>query len=300
MEREEHKVLLRRGTFFAIVVVTAALIASGCDPKPSADEKSRAGRERSKQEEITGKNGSSMVLIPAGEFSMGSPDEEGYNDERPLHKVYLDAYYMDKYEVNNDQYARFLNTYGKDTDDNGNKMIYENSWGVQKKGKTWQAAAGHEKNPVVYVTWYGANQYAKHYGKRLPTEAEWEKACRAGATTKYYFDNNEADLPTYAWYRKNSGNTTHPVGLKRPNGWGIYDILGNVHEWCADWRDPTYYKSSPRKNPQGPPKGTFRVTRGGSWNYFAFGCRCAVRNWSNPNCSYYSVGFRCAANVTGR
>ena len=250
-----------------------------------------------KQEEALKQKIKNMALIPAGEFMMGSPSGEGSDDERPQHKVSLDAYYIDKYEVTNRQYADFLNAYGKDTDDKGNKMIYECDKGVNKVDRKWQPARGYEKYPVVKVTWFGANQYAKYYGKRLPTEAEWEKACRAGSTTKYCFGDDKSKLGDYAWYDSNSGSKTHPVGQKKANVWGIYDMHGNVWEWCSDWYDENYYSSSPTNNPKGPSSGSFRVVRGGGWVGIADVCRSANRFGINPNDWSFGDGFRCAAGV---
>jgi formylglycine-generating enzyme required for sulfatase activity len=267
-----------------------------------------------------------MVLIPAGEFLMGSADKPTWilrffesmsegKDEKPPHKVYLDAYYIDKYEVTNEQYIKFLNEYGKDKDDNGNIMIYDyfkwkgifnekdglsGGWIQQKLRDKWYLAKGYEKHPVVHVTWYGANQYAKFYGKRLPTEAEWEKACRAGSQAKYCFGHSEKELGEYAWdYRyRHSGWETHPVGTNKPNKWGIYDMHGNVWEWCSDWYDKKYYKNSPTNNPKGPESGRARVLRGGSWNSALTGaCRSAHRYRLNPlgwGSFGNEVGFRCA------
>ena len=249
--------------------------------------------------EITGKDGAAMVLIPAGEFTMGS--ESGKADEKPLHKVYLDAYYIDKYEVTNEQYAKFLNAYGKDTDESGKKMIYENSWEVEKKGNRWQLASGYDKNPVVYVTWYGANQYAKYYGKRLPTEAEWEKACRAGTRTAFHYGdslsskqaNFDGNYPYGGAAKGVYRPKTLPVGSFQPNAWGLYDMHGNVWEWCSDWYDKDYYKNSPYENPKGPGRGSDRVLRGGSWGCDANGCRSTNRNGNAPDNWDYYYGFRC-------
>ena len=129
-----------------------------------------------------------MVYIPAGEFIMGSDTDE--LNEKPAHKIYLDAYYIDKYEVTNEQFTEFLNTYGKSTDDYGAPFVYASDWGVQFVDGKWKPVKGYEKHPAVYVTWVGADHYARFYNKRLPTEAEWENACRAGTTTKYYFGDS--------------------------------------------------------------------------------------------------------------
>jgi len=251
-----------------------------------------------KTEEITWeKDNSVMVYIPAGEFLMGSNE---YDNEKPPHKVYLDAYYIDKYEVTNEQFANFLNKWGKDTDENSQKMFYEHDWGMKKisglfeSPQRWQSAKGYEEYPVINVTWYGANQYAKWAGKRLPTEAEWEKACRASSTTTYYYGNEENKLNEYAWYSANSDSKTHPVGTKEPNAWGIYDMHGNVWEWCSDWYDGNYYKNAFYKNPQGPEKGSYRVIRCGSWYNDAVFCRSANRFGDVPDDRWLHIGFRCA------
>jgi len=225
---------------------------------------------------ITGKDGAEMVLIPAGEFIMGS--DTGGSDEKPVHKVYLDAYYIDKYEVTFEQYDKFCEATGR-------RKPRDSGW-------------GRGNRPVINVSWNDAVAYAEYYGKRLPTEAEWEKACRAGSNTKYCFGDAELELSDYAWYDKNSGNKTHPVGEKKPNAWGIYDMHGNVWEWCSDWYDDKYYsvvaEQSSAKNPKGPNSGSYRVLRGGSWDYFAVGCRSAFRGWDSPTVRYPIIGFRCA------
>ena len=116
----------------------------------------------------------------------------------------------------------------------------------------------------------------------MPTEAQWEYACRAGSTTRYCFGDDESGLGEYAWYGENSGDKTHPVGEKKPNAWGLYDMHGNVWEWCADWYDGGYYAQSPTDDPTGPATGSFRVVRGGGWHYAAGCCRSAYRHGTRP------------------
>jgi formylglycine-generating enzyme required for sulfatase activity len=125
---------------------------------------------------------------------------------------------------------------------------------------------------------------------RLPTEAEWEYSCRAGTTTEYSFGDRESELGDYAWYDENSGGTTHPVGGKKPNPWGLYDMHGNVWEWCQDWHD--YYPSGPVTDPTGPVSGSLRVGRGGNWISISDYCRSADRIWRTPDSRLSHYGFR--------
>ncbi|WP_294139325.1 SUMF1/EgtB/PvdO family nonheme iron enzyme [uncultured Sanguibacteroides sp.] len=247
------------------------------------------------------------VFIPKGTFTMGSPDDEGgrKNDETQ-HKVTLTRdFYMSKYEITNAQYAAFLNanSIGQDgkwngwSDDanKGQVLIKEySSYGLVWDGgnNEWKPAAGKGDLPVVYVTWYGAKAYADWIGGSLPTEAQWEYACRAGTTTVYSFGNNESDLGTYAWYNLNSGEATHEVGTKAANPWGLYDMYGNVWEWCSDWYGYYYYNNSPDTDPTGPDTGSLCVLRGGSWSSSAPYCRSACRNGTLPGNCNRDLGFR--------
>ncbi len=131
---------------------------------------------------------------------------------------------------------------------------------------------------------------------RLPTEAEWEYACRAGSTASYSFGDSVIGLRDYAWYIANSGDMTHVVGTRPPNAWGLRDMHGNVGEWCQDWYHPDYYAVSPRDNPQGPPSGLSRIIRGGSWGNNS--CRSARRDWNHPGRRHFHDGFRLARTVS--
>jgi len=237
-----------------------------------------------------------MVLIPAGEFKMGS--DKGNENEMPVKTVYLDAYYIDKYEVTNHQYATFLNTLGKTPEEVYHFINIESPYcKIEYVDGKYQAEQGYEDHPVLFVTWQGAKDYAKWENKRLPTEAEWEKAARGGFEGKEYPWGNTIfhDNANYAGsYGVDAWLFTAPVGSFAPNGYGLYDMAGNAWEWCADWYDNQYYKKMPLKNPKGPDSGTNRVIRGGSWGNDTRYLRCAFRYGAPPMIAFNHVGFRCA------
>ncbi len=207
---------------------------------------------------------SGMVAIPKGCFMMGS--ENGSADEKPVHEVCLGAFYMDKNEVTREDFEKEMGTNPSDF-----------------KGANL---------PVDSATYAEATGYCDAVGKRLPTEAEWEYAARAGTTTEYYWGNRF--IGTYGWVDGNSRNTTHPVGQKKPNEWGLYDMSGNVWEWVLDYYDENYYKNSPQNNPEGPIKGQFIVVRGGSWHSGPSYARSAFRYAHKPGPRGHHIGFRCA------
>jgi formylglycine-generating enzyme len=247
-----------------------------------------------------------MVFVPAGEFKMGS--DSGESDEQPVHSVHLDEFYIDKYEVTNLKYAAYLNEaladgeigivgMGTSVTKDGKKLIDLEADGsycqISYDGGTFVVDSGKENYPVIEVTWYGADAYAKHYGKRLPSEAEWEYAARGGSLSLGYTYSGSNNVGDVAWYSSNSNGHTYPVGQKQANELGMYDMSGNVVEWCADWYSIGYYSSSPTNNPQGPASGTYRVLRGGSWYVSAYWIRCASRQPTAPSSNYYHTGFRC-------
>jgi formylglycine-generating enzyme required for sulfatase activity len=257
--------------------------------------------------EIVSRDGAEMVLIPAGEFQMGDHFNEGRDTERPVHTVYLDAFYMDKYEVTNELYARFLNEIGRNEDEEGHELLDIGSpyCLIEYVDGRYRPKEGYERHPVVEVSWYGAVAYARWAGKRLPTEAEWEKAARGGLVGKRYpwGDAIDASKANYndgsrGWRTKGILKYLKPVGSFPANGYGLYDMAGNVWEWCADWYDKNYYSSSPRRNPRGPDSGSFRVVRGGSWLAYPDYLRAANRAFNDPQDTTDNVGFRCAQDVT--
>ncbi len=244
-----------------------------------------------------------MVLIPAGEFIMGSND--GNDDEKPIHKVYLDAYYIDKYEVTNAQFSEFLNEKGNQEEGGVSWLDISSKYClIEYKNGKYQPKPGYENHPVFVVSWYGAMAYAEWAGKRLPTEAEWEKAARGGLVGKKYpwGDEYPHEDGNYLEYRGNlttqmsdlvEGRGTLPVGSFPPNNYGLYDMAGNVFEWVSDWYDEDYYSSSPYQNPQGPSKASRRVIRGGSWFMEFPSIRCANRHYWPPEYALVDLGFRC-------
>ena len=213
-----------------------------------------------------------MVLIPAGNFNMGDATYA-----TPVHVVYLDAYYIDKYEVTFAQYDAFCS--------------------ATSRTQPSDSGFGRGSRPVINVSWYDSQAYCQWAGKRLPTEAEWEKACRAGTDTAFYWgdDPGYTLIDNYSWNYNNSPSGTQPVGGKLTNAYGLYDMSGNVWEWVADWYDSGYYSLSPLNNPTGPASGTYRVLRGGSWydNYYGI-LRSGYRFNDDPSGSSGNVGCRCA------
>jgi len=233
---------------------------------------------------------SEMVQILPGRFVMGEKSEV---DATP-HEVTISGFLMDKYLVSQEQYQKLMGS----------------------NPSRWKG----DKNPVEQVRWSDAVRFCNKRseldklqpcydlqswscnfdasGYRLPTEAEWEYACRAGSTTPYFFGDSPARLGDYAWFAKNAGGHPRPVGQKQPNPWGLYDICGNVWEWCNDFYKVDYYQQAARENPRGPTAGENKVLRGGAWRFNAESCRSGYRYNENPGyadvCFGYDIyGFRC-------
>jgi len=250
-------------------------------------------------------------LIPAGTFTMGSPISEAQRGKDEVqHQVTLSAFRMSKYETTNTQFAAFLNA--KNIDSNGlyalgayptETLIFENtSLGLIWTGTQWQPVAGKDNFPIVEVTWYGATEFATYAGGRLPTEAEWEYVCRGNTTTPFNtgacLNNTQAN---YSWAYPLTGctntitttqNQTQAVNSYSPNAYGLYNMHGNVWEWCADWYGA--YSTAAQTNPTGPANGANRVLRGGCWGIHAQECRSADRDYSPPFNYDCLSGFRLA------
>jgi len=220
-----------------------------------------------------------MVLIPAGDFMMGSPESDGpaNSDEKPQHRVRITRpFYLGKYLVTQEQWQETM-------------------------GSNPSIVHGPNK-PADNVSWEDCQQFCDALNKKphpggkfmLPTEAQWEYACRAGSTTSFCFGNDETELKEYAWYFENSHLQSHPIGTIRPNVWGLYDMHGNVCEWCQDWYGRDYYANSPTDDPTGPAAGSERTFRGGGWDHSARSCRSVHRSYGDPGCRNYILGLRVA------
>ena len=252
-----------------------------------------------------------VVFVKGGEFMMGS--EGGGGNEKPVHKVRVSDFYMGNYEVTNEEFAAFLHAKGNQEEEGKTWYDPEGSFQkvkarIQEREGRWEVEQGYERHPVIYVNWYGARAYAtwlsEQTGQRwkLPTEAEWEYAAGGGSgadsastaalRTTYAGTNDESKLGDYAWYDSNSKSQTHPAGQKRPNRLGLYDMSGNVWEWCRDWYDADYYANSALANPTGPQNGNLKVVRGGSWVSYDDFSRVAGRVSDLPLLHDVAIGFR--------
>lgn len=250
-----------------------------------------------------------MVLIPAGEFQIGSND--GDDDEKPVHTIYVDAFYMDKYEVTNAQYKAFVDANPEWQKDHISEKYRDSLYLFDWNANSYPEGKGNY--PVVNVSWYGAMAYAQWAGKRLPTEAEWEKAARGGLAGKRYPWGDSIDL-SKANYGQNVGEIT-PVGSYPANGYGLFDMGGNTAEWCLDAYDSDFYESFPRRNPfsggnvtevasnftdvvyNSENFETWRVFRGGAWSTDSWSVQVARRGHYPPSGTYPSLGFRCVKDV---
>ncbi len=228
-----------------------------------------------------------MAVIPAGEFWMGVDGMIGLEDERPRHKVRLDAYQMDVYEVTVARYARFLAATNREP---------PSYWETVK-------FAEHGDRPVIGVSWDDADTFCQWAGKRLPTEAEWEKAAR-GTDERHYPWGNQKPTPNLANYalgaRFSYSQVLMPVGKydKARSPYGLFDMAGNVWEWTQDWYDGAYYEKSPEKNPTGAEQGQFKVLRGGAWSDLPKYLLTYGRFKLPPTTRNSYIGFRCAKSVT--
>ena len=214
-----------------------------------------------------------MVYVEGGSFDMGATYEQcsdAYKDECPVHSVTLSGYYIGKCEVTQELWEAVMGS---------NPSNFKGA-----------------QNPVERVSWNDCQEFVSRLNSltgrtfRLPTEAEWEYAARGGNKSRHYKYSGSNNIFDVAWHGDNSGDKTHAVGTKTANELGIYDMSGNVYEWCSDWYGS--YSAGAQTNPQGPSSGTYRVLRGGSWNYNASYCRVSNRNYNDPDFSFNGLGLR--------
>jgi formylglycine-generating enzyme required for sulfatase activity len=236
---------------------------------------------------------SEMVIIQGGTKYRGSLD--GNRDEMPRHQITLPSFSIDIHPVTNEQFVRFLEVMGGEKDSNHNDIIRLRDSRIKRSAGKLSIESGYAKHPVVGVTWYGAVAYAKWVGKRLPTEAEWEIAARGGLDNSLYPTGEDVEKSQANFF---SSDTTAVMSYA-PNGYGLYDMAGNVYEWCHDWYGYNYYEVSIQEpeNPQGPLQGVYRVLRGGCWKSLKEDLRCSRRHRNNPGTVNGTYGFRCAAGV---
>ncbi len=314
------------GSILCVVLLILLLVVISSFTQPATTEMPKTK---------IGKDGAEMVLIPAGEFQMGTDPakipglvqwlkglypyldikDSQFMNETPRHTVYLDAFYMDKYEVTNEQYRKFVQATGRDEPKGvGLESASGNMYILRSGFRPWvDKNYNGDKQPVVCVTYEDAKAYAEWAGKRLPTEAEWEKAARGGLVGKRFpwgddwpppaKSGNFADKSFKKAYPKALFIKGYddvyayiaPVGRFSPNGYGLYDMAGNVQEWCADWYHDGYYEKSPKINPKGPDSGESRVLRGGPWNTYDADVLRAAFRVRGPSNGCDDVGFRCVA-----
>src|SRR5258706_10871950 len=291
-----------------LIVVFLALVLCGCDKSASNSQSQTKTENKAKAtsnsgpREITSKSGVEMVCLPGGEFTMGS--DHGNPDEAPAHKVKVSSFLMDKFEVTRDLFAKAQVPNPSHWQDNPKKPVERVRWRDAKQYCNERSLLEglkpcyNEKTPDWDCD-YSATGY------RLPTEAEWEYACRAGVDGRYDVEQQDK-LRQYAWFSGNADQKTHPVGQKKPNRWGLHDLYGNVSEWCEDVYSPTYYLESPAVDPHGPPspgKDVQRVMRGGNWRASAEMCRATFRQGQRTGdtdaCFFTDYcGFRCVRRAT--
>jgi formylglycine-generating enzyme required for sulfatase activity len=290
---------MKRFSAISLVLLSALALFPGCgrnnsnDGAKSMDAGLKAPSTQPKETASPNQpatNMTQMVSIPAGKFVMGDKDEV----DAPPHEVVVSSFLMDKHLVTQEQYQKIMGT----------------------NPSRWKG----DKNPAEQLRWSDAVKFCNKRseleglqpcydlktlkcnfdanGYRLPTEAEWEFACRAGTTTAYFFGDSPAKLGDYAWFEKNSGGHPRPIGQKLPNPWGLFDMVGNVWQWCNDFYKVDYYQETPRENPRGPNEGQNKVLRGGAWRFGADNSRSGYRYNESPGysdvCFGYDIyGFRC-------
>jgi len=268
----------------AVAMLLGCLVNCGCQKKDSSPG--------TPVQFIRTASGIEMALISAGDFLMGS--DRGDEDEKPAHRVHVSGFCMDKFAVTQKSFEALMGT-NPSKFKGPDKPVERISWLAAVKYCNMRSLK--EGLHPCYDTETMACDFEAD-GYRLPTEAEWEYACRAGSTTDYSFGNDPALLREYGWFKENSGEATNPVGQKQPNAWGLHDMHGNVSEWCNDFYAQDAYQRSGGVDPRGPATGEKRVLRGGNWRSEASGCRSSARSAESPGFAdvcfgYETYGFRC-------
>jgi formylglycine-generating enzyme required for sulfatase activity len=273
----------------AALVLALALLVAAAPRRAQCDEKTS----------ISNSIGMTLVLIPAGEFLMGSPeaDRDAQDDERPQHPVRITRpFYLGATEVTQGQYRALMGE---------NPSFFKGSDDLPVERVSWNDAIEFcnklsEREGLKPYYQGGERTESAAEGYRLPTEAEWEYACRAGSNARYNFGDDAGALASFGWCDATSGNATHPVRQKRPNDWGLFDMHGNVWEWCGDAYDAGYYRKSKTADPAGPLEAESRVNRGGAWSSPPLKARSAFRRMSKPDLRGFSMGLRVARVQPGR
>lgn len=300
-----------------LIAITIIILVVAIWQRPAGDFRKQPAASQPTQSNQPAPQVGEMVLIPAGEFAMGSNDGPPY--EQPVHTVKLSAFWLDKTEVTVAQFRKFVEAtkYVTDAEKFGWSAVFdpaEKEW-AKVDGANWRQPMGpnhreaKDDEPVMQVSWNDAVAFASWAGKRLPTEAEWEYAARGGLAGKTYIWGDEltpgGKFMANFWQGSFPGRdetkdgfaSVAPVKSFPPNGYGLYEMTGNVWEWCADWYSPAYYAQSPKENPQGLSFAQERSMRGGSWmcaNNFCTNYRVAGRSHATVDSGLNNLGFRCA------
>jgi len=283
--------------WFAILASVALGFLPACERKPSQAPVQTIKTSSETSAPTATNSTENMVHIPAGRLLMGDPNES----DAPVHEVSVSSFYIDKYLVTQQQYEKVMHS-NPSRWKGTNNPVEQVRWSDAVRFCNARSQSEGLKSCYDLQSWkcnFEANGY------RLPTEAEWEYACRAGTTTAYFFGNDPARLGEYAWFDKNAGGRPRPVGQKRPNAWGLFDLCGNVWEWCNDFYGVDYYTASPKQDPRGPEHGKTKVVRGGAWGFSADNLRSGYRYNENPGysdvCFGYDIyGFRCVRKDQSR
>ncbi len=289
--------MMKRSFVSGLTFATILTLLPACSPENStqqtkAPEATAASNGPPNQAKAAARP--AMAQITGGRFLMGDKEQV----DAPPHEVVVSTFWIDRHLVTQHEYEKVMgdNPSRWKGDENPVEQV---RWSDAVRFCNRRSEAESRKPCYDLKTWqcdFDADGY------RLPTEAEWEYACRAGTATAYYFGDNPAKLSAYAWFDKNSGGHPHPVGQREPNAWGLYDMSGNLWQWCNDFYRVDYYQGSPQENPRGPDQGQTKVVRGGAWRFSAESCRSGYRYNENPGysdvCFGYDIyGFRCVSKL---